>query len=129
MRKFLIPVIILLIPFCLKAQNTIGKSKDEIRNIIKSNPNFKLLTGKDCDTLVFTQGMQTIFDYRDNLCVKSISILPLQYMSALIQKMTTDSYKKTNDNTWVDSSENIRVSIAVDKSKGTCSITTSSYQK
>jgi hypothetical protein len=59
MRKLLILLTITLSPFCLRAQNaiTIGESKEDIRKIIQSNPNFKLIAGDNCDTLVFTQGM------------------------------------------------------------------------
>ena len=129
MKKLIILSTIILAPFFVKAQNTIGKSKEDIRKIIQSNPNFKLLAGDNCDTLDFTQGMQAIFDYKNNICYKSISVLPLNYMSSIIEKMTTDSYKKINDNTWVDSKETIKVSVVVDKTKGVCFVTTTSYEK
>lgn len=119
----------MLFPICLMAQNTIGESKEDIRKIIQSNPNFKLLTGDNSDTLVFTQGMQAIFDYKNNICYKSISVMPLKYMSAIVEKMTTDSYKKINDNTWIDNKETLRVTIVVDKIKGVCFVTTTSYEK
>lgn len=129
MKKLIILLIITLSHFCLKAQTTIGKSKEEIRKIIQSNPNFKLLAGDDRDTLDFTQGMQTIFDYKNNVCYKSISVLPLKYMSSIIEKMTTDSYKKINDNTWVDPKNMIKVSVMVDKTKDVFLVTTTSYEK
>ena len=129
MKKLLILLTIALGPFCLRAQNTIGKSREEMRNIIRSNPNFKLLVGDNCDTLVFAQGMQAIFDYKNNLCYKSISVLPLQYLSSVVEKMTTDSYKKIDDHTWIDSKETIQVVIAIDKNKGVCIVTTTSYEK
>jgi hypothetical protein len=45
--------------------------------------------------------MQAIFLYKDNICYKSRSILPLQYMTDVVNKMTTDSYKKIKDNIWI----------------------------
>ncbi|MEZ2334030.1 hypothetical protein AB6735_00285 [Mucilaginibacter sp. RCC_168] len=128
-KKLLILLTITLAPFFLRAQNTIGKSREEIRNIIRSNPKFKLLVGDNCDTLVFAQGMQAIFEYKNNLCYKSISVLPLQYMPSIIGKMTTDSYKKINDNTWIDSKETIQVAITIDKKRGVFIVTTTSYEK
>jgi hypothetical protein len=50
-------------------------------------------------------------------------------MSAVVEKMTTDFYKKINDNTWIDSKETIRVSITFDNTKGVCFVTTTSYKK
>ncbi|MDB5134177.1 MAG: hypothetical protein JWP37_780 [Mucilaginibacter sp.] len=129
MIKLLILLTITLSPFYLRAQTTIGESKEDIRKIIQSNPNFKLSAGDNCDTLVFTQGMQAIFEYKNNICYKSTSVLSLKYMSAIIEKMTTDSYKKINDNTWVDSKETIKVAITVDKIKSVCFVTTTSFEK
>ena len=129
MKKLLLLLTVILVPFCLRAQNTIGKSKEEIRKIIQSNPNFKLLAGDNCDTLDFTQGMQAIFIYKNDTCYKSTSVLPLKYMSSIVEKMTTDSYKKINDNIWVDSKETIEVSIIVNKVKDVFFVTTTSYEK
>ncbi len=129
MIKLSILLIITLFPVVLKAQSTIGESKESIRKIIQSNPNFKLKAGENCDTLVFTQGMQTIFNYENNVCYKSISVLPLKYMSAIIEQMRTDSFTKVNDNTWVGPKETIKVEITVDKVKGVCFVTKSAYDK
>jgi hypothetical protein len=129
MRKLLILLTISLFPLCLRAQNTIGDSKEDIRKLIQSNPNFKLLAGNDCDTLVFNQGMLAIFDYKNNTCYKSISVLPLKYMSVIIEKMTTDFYKKIDDNTWIDSKKTLRVKIVVDNIKSVCLVTTTAYDK
>jgi len=129
MKKLITLLAIILVPFCLSAQNTVGKSKQDIRKIIQSNPNFKLLAGKDCDTLDFTQGMQAIFDYKNDICYKSISVMPLKYMSSVTGKMTADSYKKISDNTWIDSNETIKVFISIDKIKNLCFVTTTSYEK
>ncbi|WP_428328865.1 hypothetical protein [Mucilaginibacter sp.] len=101
----------------LLAQTTIGESKEEIRKLIQSNPNFKLLPGDNCDTLNFAQGMQAIFLYKNNICYSSTSVLPLKYKNDIIEKMTTDSYKKINDNTWIDNKKTIQVTVSVDKKK------------
>jgi len=61
--------------------------------------------------------MQTIFLYKNNLCYSSTSILPLQYMDVMVEKMTTDSYKKIKDNVWVDAKETIKVEITIDQIK------------
>ena len=129
MKKLFILIVLTMSSLGLRAQNTIGETKEDIRKIIQSNPNFKLLAGDKCDTLVFTQGMQAIFNYKDNICYKSISIIPLKYMPSVIEKMTTDSYKKINDDTWIDPKETIKVMIRVDKIKSVCLVTTTSYAK
>ena len=113
----------------LFGQNTIGESKEEIRKLIQSNPNFKLLQGDNCDTLDFTQGMQAIFLYKDNICYSSTSVLPSKYQNAIMEKMTTDSYKKINDTVWIDPKETIKVKVVVDKNKGLCFVTTTSFNK
>jgi hypothetical protein len=126
-------IFLLVILACSKlfAQNavTIGQSRDYIKKMVQSNPNFKLSSGKNSDTLNFTQGMKAIFLYKDNVCYSSTSVLPLKYESALTEKMTTDSYKKVNDNTWVDSKETIKVVITEDKAKGVCFVTTTANDK
>jgi hypothetical protein len=128
-KKLVLFLFVFLTPLYLLAQNTIGKSKDEIRNIIQSNPNFKLLPGDNCDTLKFAQGMQSVFFYKDNMCYRSTSILPLAYMNDVIEKMTTDSYKKINQNVWVDSKETMKVEIKVDKNKKLCVVETTAFDK
>jgi len=122
-------VLVFLAPLYLLAQNTIGKSKDQIRNIIQSNPNFKLSSGNNCDTMKFTQGMQTIFFYKNDTCYSQTSILPLKYMKDIVEKMTTDSYKKINENVWIDPKETMKVVIKIDNNRKICSVETTVYDK
>lgn len=126
-------VLILLLGFLdrshLFAQTTIGESREDIRKLIQSNPNFKLLPGDNCDTLSFTQGMQAIFLYKNNICYSSTSVLPLKYMNAVTEKMSNDSYKRINDNTWIDPKETIKVAVTINKIKSVCFVTTTFYEK
>jgi hypothetical protein len=71
--------------------------------------------------------MQAIFLYKDNICYKSRSILPLQYMTDVVNKMTTDSYKKIKDNIWINLEETIMVE--VDKDKDKCIVVSTFYNK
>ncbi len=127
MKKLIILLIAISGPLFLQAQTTIGKSKDGIRKIIQSNPSFKLLAGDNCDTLVFAQTMQTIFSYKDNICYKSVSVMPLEYMPDVVQHMTEDLYKKIKDNVWIDAKETIKVQITADKKN--CFVETTFFDK
>lgn len=129
MIKLSILLIITLSPVVLKAQSTIGESKETIRKIIQSNPNFKLKAGENCDTLVFTQGMQTVFLYDNNVCYKSTAVFPLKYVPLIIEQMETDSFTKVNENTWVGPKEKVKVEITVDKVNGVCFVTKNAYDK
>jgi hypothetical protein len=125
MRKILILFLLLAAPVCLLAQDlTIGKTRDQVRHIIQSNPAFKLLPGKSCDTAIFQAGMQTVFYYKDNVCYSSKSILPVMYMNDVIQKMTTDSYTKIKDNIWRDAAKRIEVVVTMDKVNNKCIVVT-----
>lgn len=129
MIKLSLLLIITSFPVVLKAQSTIGESKESIRKIIQSNPNFKLKGGENCDTLVFTQGMQTVFNYQNNICYKSTAVFPLKYTSLIIKQMETDSFKKVNGNTWVGPKGKVKVEITVDKVKSICFVTKTAYDK
>jgi hypothetical protein len=73
MKILLILLLILAAPSYLKAQDaTLGKSKEQIRAMIKPNSGISLLRGEDCDTLT----MQGAFRY---LCTtKTIFVIPLK---------------------------------------------------
>jgi hypothetical protein len=70
MKKILAVLALFTAPLYLSGQNlTLGKTKDEIRDIVRTTPTFKLGTGENSDTLSFQAGMQTIFYYKGNLCL------------------------------------------------------------
>jgi len=125
MKKILILLVLLTAPVCLLAQDlTVGKTREQVRHIIQSNPAFKLLPGKSCDTAIFQAGMQTVFYYKNNICYSSKSILPVMYINDVIQKMTTDSYTKIKDNVWQDAGKRIEVVVTMDKVNNKCIVVT-----
>ena len=129
MKKLLILLFIAVTPFWVLAQTTIGKSKEELRKIIQSDPNFKIATGIESDTLSLQPGMQSIFFYKHDTCYRSKSILPLQYMSAVTDKLTQDSYKKIKDNIWTNAIETIQVEVVVDKINDRCTVETTAFDR
>ena len=101
---------------CLLAQAlTIGKTRDQIRDMVRATPTFKLGTGENSDTLNFQAGMQTIFYYTDNVCNGSRSRFPLIFKDMIIKKMSDDGYVKVGDNVWTDSKKRVRIVITEDK--------------
>jgi hypothetical protein len=125
MKKILILLLFLYAPMCLPAQAlTIGKTRDQIKDMVKATPAFKLHSGESCDTLVFQMGMQTIFYYKDDICYSSKSILPVMFMNDVVQKMTTDSYVKVKDNVWRDAGNRIEVVVTVGNATKTCTVVT-----
>jgi len=118
MKILLILAFLLIIPFCLKAQDeTLGKSRAEIRALIGPNSPIKLSKGDICDTLTLQAGMQLFMYYKNDTCFKSVSIMPLKYESYVTDKMTKDSFKKISDNVWINASGKVRLEITVDKEK------------
>lgn len=117
MKLLLFLTFICLIPFCLKAQDsTLGKTKDQMRAMVKPYPGIKLAPGNNADTLTMQGGLKTIVFYKDNVCYASKTIMPLKLMDMVTQKMTKDGYKKIKDNVWISPSGVIRVEIKVDNS-------------
>ena len=116
MKQLLFLILICLAPCCLKAQDsTLGKTKDQIRAMVKPYPAIKLAPGDNADTLTMQGGLKTIVFYKNNVCYSSESILPLKLMDLATQKMTKDGYKKVKDNTWISPSGVIKVEITVDQ--------------
>ena len=109
-------MLICLVPCCLKAQDsTLGKTKDQIRAMVKPYPAIKLSPGDNADTLTMQGDLKTIVFYKNNICYGSESILPLKLMDMATQKMTKDGYKKIKDNVWISPSGVIRVELTVDQ--------------
>lgn len=109
-------MLICLVPLCLKAQDsTLGKTKDQIRAMIKPYPAIKLAPGDNADTLTMQGDLKTIVFYKNNVCYSSKSILPLKLMDMVTLKMTKDGYKKIKDNVWISPSGVIRVELKVDQ--------------
>ena len=109
-------MLLCLVPCCLKAQDsTLGKTKDQIRALVKPYPAIKLAPGDSTDTLTMQGDLKTIIFYKNNVCYSSESILPLKLMDMATQKMTKDGYKKTKDNVWISPSGVIRVELTVDQ--------------
>ena len=109
-------MLICLVPCCLKAQDsTLGKTKDQIRALVKPYPAIKLAPGDNADTLTMQGDLKTIIFYKNNVCYSSESILPLKLMDMVTMKMTKDGYKKIKDNVWISPSGIIRVELTVDQ--------------
>ena len=109
-------MLICLVPCCIKAQDsTLGKTKDQIRAMVKPYPAIKLSPGDNADTLTMQGDLKTIVFYKNNICYGSESILPLKLMDMATQKMTKDGYKKIKDNVWISPSGVIRVELTVDQ--------------
>lgn len=116
MKITLFLMLICLAPCCLRAQDsTLGKTKDQIRAMIKPYPAIKLAPGDSADTLTMQGDLKTIVFYKNNVCDSSKSILPLKLMDMVTQKMARDGYKKINDNAWVSPSGVIKVALTVDQ--------------
>jgi hypothetical protein len=116
MKLLFFLMLICLVPCCLKAQDsTLGKTKEQIRALIKPYPAIKLAPGDDTDTLTMQGDLKTIIFYKNNVCYGSESILPLKLMDMATQKMTKDGYKKIKDNVWISPSGVIKVELTVDE--------------
>jgi len=119
MKNFLFLILICLAPFCLKAQDsTLGKTKDQIRAMVKPYPAIKLAPGDNADTLTMQGDLKTIVLYKNNICYASRSILPLKVLDMVIQKMTKDGFKKVKENEWISSSGAIKVVFIPDQKPG-----------
>lgn len=130
MKILFILLFVLTASFDLKAQDaTIGKSKDQIRALIKPNSGINLLQGSDCDTLTMQGGLAIFMYYKNNICYASKSIMPLSYMNMVTEKMTTDSYKKLTEDTWINNSQTVKVKITVLKDKNQFIVDASSANK
>ena len=109
-------MLICLVPCCLRAQDsTLGKTKDQIRAMVKPYPAIKLSPGNNADTLTMKGDLKTIVFYKNNVCYSSESILPLKLMDMVTQKMTKDGYKKVKDNVWISANGALRAEITVDE--------------
>jgi hypothetical protein len=116
MKLLFFLMLICLVPCCLKAQDsTLGKTKDEIRALVKPYPAIKLAPGDNADTITMQGDLKTIIFYKNNVCYSSESILPLKLMDMVTQKMTKDGYKKIKNNVWISPSGVIRVELTVDQ--------------
>jgi len=119
MKNVFFFIIICLIPCCLKAQDsTLGKTKDQIRAMVKPYPAIKLARGEDADTLTMQGDLKTVILYKNNVCYASRSILPLKVLDLVTQKMTKDGYKKVKDNEWISGSGAIKVVLTTDQKTG-----------
>lgn len=116
MKPLFFLILICLVPLCLKAQDsTLGKTKDQIRAMVKPYPAIKLAPGDNADTLTMQGELKTIVFYKNNVCYGSESILPLKLMDMATQKMIKDGYKKIKDNVWISPSGVIKVALTVDQ--------------
>jgi hypothetical protein len=115
MKRLFALMVLLGAPLFLFAQDlTVGKTRDQIRDMVRATPAFKLATGESSDTLNFQAGMQTIFYYKDNVCYSSRSRFPLIFKDLIIKKMSDDGYVKVGDNAWTDSKKRVRVVVTED---------------
>lgn len=116
MKLLFFLMLICLAPCCLKAQDsTLGKTKDQIRAMVKPYPSIKLSPGDNTDTLTMQGDLKTVVFYKNNVCYGSESILPLKLMDMVTQKMTKDGYKKIKNNTWISASGVIKVELTIDE--------------
>jgi hypothetical protein len=118
MKILLALTLILITPYCLKAQGTtLGKTKEQIRAMIDPNNGIKLSKGDNADTLSMQGGLQIIMYYKNDICYSSKSVMPLAYKDMVVKKMTADSYKKVKENVWIHPSGTVKVEIVVFKEK------------
>lgn len=128
--KILLTLILLVSACCcLKAQDaTLGKSRAEIKELIRSNTAIKLTQSNDCDTLSMAGGLKTMMFYKNDICYASKSIMPMTYMNAVTEQMTKSLYKKLNETTWTNQAGTVKVEIMVDKDKNCFIVNTSQAQ-
>ena len=118
MKILLVLILIVITPCCLKAQGTtLGKTKEQIRAMIDPNSGIQISKGDNADTLSTKDGLQIIMYYKDNICYTSKSVMPLAYLDMVVKKMTDDSYKKVNENVWINPGGTLKVEIVVFKEK------------
>src|ERR1700744_5241132 len=119
MKQLLFLILICLAPCCLKAQDsTLGKTRDQIRAMVKPYPAIKLAPGDNSDTLTMQGDLKTIVFYKNNICYSSESILPLKLMDMATQKMIKDGYKKVKDNEWISGNGTIKAELTIDQKTG-----------
>ena len=126
MRKLLLAVAIIVIPFCSKAQQSFfKKSKAEIRATVKkSNAAIGTVSQSDtCDVYKLSSGIVESCHYKKNTCYKleqvfsSPSDQMLQKSMQTMQAAFNGIYKKTADNTWIDSQNGAKVGLSSVKGK------------
>lgn len=126
MRKLLLAAAILIIPFCSKAQQSFfRKPKAEIRAAVKkSSPAITTVSQSDtCDVYKLSSGIMESCYYRKSNCYKlkqvfsSPSNQVLQKSVQTMQAALTGLYKKTTDNTWIDTQNGAKIEMSTIKGK------------
>ena len=126
MRKLLLAIVLFIMPFCSNAQQSFfGKSKAEIRAAVKkSTPAIGTVSQSDtCDVYKLSSGIVESCHYKKNTCYKleqvfsSPSDQMLQKSMQTMQAAFNGIYKKTADNTWIDSQNGAKVGLSSVKGK------------
>ncbi len=111
---FLLFILAFSAPLLTKAQDqTLGKSREQIRAIVNQSEGIKLLKGSNCDTLVLEGGLKSFIFYKNDTCYTSKSFLPIKYLDIIITKMKTDSYQQIGENTWLNLNRTVSVQIFI----------------
>lgn len=130
MKILLAFFLLFTLPYTLKAQDpTLGKTKEQIRALIKPNSGIDILRGEDSDTLVLQGGPKTVMYYKNNICYASKSTLPLSMLPVMVDFMKNDAYKKIKENEWVNSSNTVKVEITIMKDTKQLFVETSQIDK
>ena len=117
MKMIFITVVLLALVYYVKAQDhTLGKSKNEIRSMIRPNTGISLLKGSRSDTLTMNGGLQIVMYYKNDTCFTSKSTIPLSLQSLITEKMHT-GYKQVKENTWISPSGLVKVQLTISKEK------------
>jgi hypothetical protein len=105
----------------------IGKTSVEVRRLAKR---LKWTVVSNSDTVdKYSDPDLTIIDYyKNNICYKSTTILPLQG-KFLMQAAFDSAFKKVKENTWIDTNNNIKINLTVDslKKQFRFDVTTANY--
>ena len=126
MKKLLLAVVLFIIPFCSKAQQSFfGKSKAEIRAAVKkSTPAIGTVSQSDtCDVYKLSSGIVESCHYKKNTCYKleqvfsSPSDQMLQRSMQTMQAAFNGIYKKTTDNSWIDTQNGAKIGLSSAKGK------------
>nr|WP_067058023.1 hypothetical protein [Mucilaginibacter sp. L294] len=128
MKLLFVYILIIATTNFVKAQDpTLGKSRDEIRNLIKPNTGINLLKGNNTDTLTMDGGLRIVIYYQNDTCYTSKSTMPLSLLSMVTDKMKT--YKKVKENMWISPSGIVRVEVTITKNEDNFYIETSYANK
>ncbi|MFB9842777.1 hypothetical protein [Mucilaginibacter ginsenosidivorans] len=126
MRKLLLATAIFIIPFCSKAQQSFfKKSKAEIRATVKKSiPAVTTVSQSDtCDVYKLSSGIIESCYYKKNSCYKLKQVFSSpsnQVLQKSVQTMDaalTGIYRKTKDNTWIDTQNGAKIELSTMKAQ------------